>query len=174
MMADHMEEPPQKRMKVDDLYMLEENLPDELVSTWGDQLGGGGPGSGPVSGGGPPNHGMAVNVGGVGGPNKPPAQGPGPGGAGGPQLNGSVDDVNSAGGGPGGNPLRQMQHHQHLQHLLQQQVCHVFHLLYVFHLLKPKKWLTFDNRLYNYISQHIYFRVTKILAWLAIQWEQLS
>lgn len=118
MMADHMEEPPQKRMKVDDLYLLEENLPDELVSSWGDQIsaGPGGP-SGPGSGG-PPNHGMGVNV--VGGPNKPPAQGPGPGV--GPQLNGSVDDVNSGGPGAGGNPLRQMQHHQHLQHLLQQQV----------------------------------------------------
>lgn len=111
-MADHMEEPPQKRVKMDELFLLEENLPDELVSSWGD------PG-GPT--GGPPNHGLGVNV--VGGPNKPPAQGPGPGGPG-PQLNGSVDDgsVGNQGPGVGGNPLRQMQHNQHLQHLLQQQV----------------------------------------------------
>lgn len=116
-MADHMEEPPQKRVKMDELFLLEENLPDELVSTWGD------PGT-VVTGGGPPNHGLGVNV--IGGPNKPPAQGPGPGGPG-PQLNGSVDDgsINAQGAG-GGNPLRQMQHHQHLQHLLQQQVGFLF------------------------------------------------
>lgn len=142
MMADQMEEPPQKRMKVDDFFLLEENLPDELVNTWGDQLGAGGGGGG---GGGAPNHGMGVNVGGVGGPNKPPAQGPGPGVPGGPpQLNGSMDDVNTGGvvggTGPGGNPLRQMQHHQHLQHLLQQQV-----LLINLYFLQKKKYLNFLN-----------------------------
>lgn len=143
MMADHMDEPPQKRVKMDDLFLLEENLPDELVlsnNNWSDQMsaggvqsgagsgGGGGmggigvgmgvnAGGGAGGGGGGPNHGgMGVNV--VGGPNKPPAQGPGPGPGNGPQMNGSSDDspVNS------NNPLRQMQHHQHLQHLLQQQV----------------------------------------------------
>uniref|UniRef100_A0A1A9W3Z8 histone acetyltransferase n=1 Tax=Glossina brevipalpis TaxID=37001 RepID=A0A1A9W3Z8_9MUSC len=117
MMADHMEEPPQKRVKMDDIFLLEENLPDELVltnSTWGDQMNSGS-GSGAGNGGSAPNHGLSVNV--VGGPNKPPAQGPGPGNA--PQMNGSTDDVSGA-TGAGSTSLRQMQHH-HLQHLLQQQ-----------------------------------------------------
>uniref|UniRef100_A0A1B0A308 histone acetyltransferase n=1 Tax=Glossina pallidipes TaxID=7398 RepID=A0A1B0A308_GLOPL len=117
MMADHMEEPPQKRVKMDDILLLEKNLPDELVLTnsWGDQMNSG-PGSGGGGGGGASNHGLSVNV--VGGPNKPPAQGPGPGNE--PQMNGSTDDVSSA-TGAGSTSLRQLHHHQHLQHLLQQQ-----------------------------------------------------
>lgn len=148
MMADHMDEPPQKRVKMDDLFLLEENLPDELVlsnNNWGEQLntGGGVPNSGNGGGGGAGmvgiGVGMGVGVGNasggggggsggpnhgnmgvnvVGGPNKPPAQGPGPGPGSGPQMNGSADDVSVN----SNNPLRQMQHHQHLQHLLQQQV----------------------------------------------------
>lgn len=128
MMADHMEEPPQKRVKMDDILLLEKNLPDELVLTnsWGDQMNSG-PGSGGGGGGGASNHGLSVNV--VGGPNKPPAQGPGPGNE--PQMNGSTDDVSSA-TGAGSTSLRQLHHHQHLQHLLQQQVylleiqCYIF------------------------------------------------
>ncbi|XP_018792789.1 PREDICTED: histone acetyltransferase p300 isoform X3 [Bactrocera latifrons] len=115
MMADHMDEPPQKRTKMDPtdyVSVLEDDLPDELVtgnSNWPDPLGGGG---GPGGSG----TGLGVNV--VGGPNKPPAQGPGPGG---PQMNGASDDNTGGNQGGPGNPLRQMQHHQHLQQLLQQQ-----------------------------------------------------
>lgn len=113
MMADHMEEPPQKRSKMDPtdyVSVLEDDLPDELVtgnSNWPDPLSGGPGGS---------SGGLGVNV--VGGPNKPPAQGPGPGG---PQMNGASDDNTGGNQGGPGNPLRQMQHHQHLQQLLQQQ-----------------------------------------------------
>ena len=160
MMADHMEEPPQKRVKMDELFLLEENLPDELVSTWGD------PGTGPPSG--PPNHGLGVNV--VGGPNKPPAQGPGPGGPG-SQLNGSVDDgsvTNQGGASGGGNPLRQMQHHQHLQHLLQQQV-----IIFVYNTYSLKTFC-YLIPLFIYSVSFFLYRVIKIQEWLAILWAQVA
>uniref|UniRef100_A0A1B0DMU5 Uncharacterized protein n=2 Tax=Phlebotomus papatasi TaxID=29031 RepID=A0A1B0DMU5_PHLPP len=105
-MADHLDEPPQKRTKLrdsyqqgpsdselisrSDIYNLEDHLPDELVSSgtnWGDQLAG----------------------------NKPPAQGPGPGGA--PQMNGEDSGVVP----PNANIAMQRLHQQQLaQHLMQQ------------------------------------------------------
>ncbi|XP_063706761.1 CREB-binding protein isoform X2 [Culicoides brevitarsis] len=100
-MTDHLDEPPQKRLKYQqqndtsdvlsiDMFDLENDLPDELMGTgtaWGEQLGG----------------------------NKPPAQGPGPGG----QINGE-DNVNAL----AGNSVlqRQMVHSQlnHPSHMLTQ------------------------------------------------------
>ncbi|XP_030564506.1 CREB-binding protein isoform X1 [Drosophila novamexicana] len=120
MMADHLDEPPQKRAKIDQstLRFLEENLPDELVSSnsgWSDQLSTTGGGVNVVS--------TATGVG-TGGPNKPPTQGPGSGVVP-PQMNGAGgggdDGSGNAGSGAAGSQLRQMQHHQHLQHFLQQQ-----------------------------------------------------
>lgn len=105
-----------------DPFYLEENLPDELVSSnsgWSDQLTSGGGGGVSVV--------TTAASAGAGGPNKPPAQGPGPGVVP-PQMNGAGggggggDDGSGNGGNAAGNQqLRQMQHHQHLQHLLQQQ-----------------------------------------------------
>lgn len=104
---------------VADPFYLEENLPDELVSSnsgWSDQLSTGGGGGVSVV--------TTAASAGAGGPNKPPAQGPGPGVVP-PQMNGAGgggDDGsgNGGGGGAAGNQLRQM-HNHHLQHLLQQQ-----------------------------------------------------
>lgn len=130
-------------------YFLEENLPDELVSSnsgWSDQLtggAGGGNGGGGASGV-TTNPTSGPNPGG--GPNKPAAQGPGSGtggvgvgvnvgvggvvgvgvvpsqmnGAGGGNGSGTGGDDGSGNGSGAGNRISQMQHQQ-LQHLLQQQ-----------------------------------------------------